>query len=995
MRTRTNVVLIIPLLLFFSSNLLGQVQPTFAVAPEYSGGFPVAIADFNQDGNLDIVSGVSTLLGNGDGTFRTGTRLNVTLMGQYYIATADFNGDGKPDIAFFTQGGNTPQPILIFLGKGDGTFQPPISVTPSSSFSYFAVADVNNDGKPDLLTVDGGALVVYLGKGDGTFNPLTPNFSQSVQYVADFNGDGKPDILWAVPGTGVMVALGNGDGTFQSTALVSPFAGQIAVIADFNNDGKLDLGVMVQGTCIAPNIIACAYSFGVQLGNGDGTFRAIGSQIALPPGSVFYSQSFPGAAVGDLNGDGKADLVYALQGTIVGTLLGNGDGTFTYGNSYAVGNGGGPKEIAVADFSGDHKLDIIEGQLSGLLLSVLIGNGDDTFAAAPALGTPMGSIPITADFNGDGRPDVAVVGVEEPSGIGEVVTFLDSENGLQESGTLLTGPGWSTPNLVVAEDLNHDGKPDLLEAWSTGMLVFLGNGDGTFTASLSNPLPTCGSLSVPQALGDFNGDHIPDVAATGNGLLFVCLGKGDGTFEAPMQYLAGSSPGAVAVGDFNGDGKLDIAVANPNGTGILFGNGDGTFQPITFPNNLNVQAEYLITGDVNLDSKVDLIAVANPGLEVYLGNGDGTFRALSSKFPATFPIVIGDLNGDGNPDLLMFSGNSTSNLCLGRGDGTFSCAAFPYGGSGGYGVIADFNGDGRPDIAVVDSYDLAILLNTTPDAFAVSASGLSPSTVAPGSSTTSTITVAPSGGFKTAVTLSCNGEPAGITCDFNPQTVINASGTSMLTVNVASNAKPGAYSLTVTGTAGGTVRTTTVSLGVGGFSMSAGALSPASVTAGGSATSTITLTGEGSLSGGVTLSCSSISVNGANATSAPPTCSFNPGTVANGSGTSKLTVSTTGSSALLVPSVIHSLRMAYAMWLPICGMVLIGVGVIPRRITRGQWLLVLLAIGLSCLILLPGCGGSGGHSGGGGTPAGTYTITVSASASGFQTQTTKLTLIVQ
>jgi FG-GAP-like repeat len=547
----------------------------------------------------------------------------------------------------------------------------------------------------------------------------------------------------------------------------------------------------------------------------------------------------------------------------------------------------------------------------------------------------------------------------------------------------------------VAADLRHSGKQDLLAGTSSNMLAFLGNGDGTFTASPSNPLPLCGSIAPvedfsTQVLGDFNGDHIPDVAATGNGLLFVCLGKGDGTFEAPMQYLAGSSPGAVAVGDFNGDGKLDIAVANPNGTGILFGNGDGTFQPITFPNNLNVQAGYLITGDVNLDSKVDLIAVTNPGLEVYLGNGDGTFRALSSKFPATFPIVIGDLNGDGNPDLLMFSGNSNSNLCLGRGDGTFSCAAFPYGGFGGYGVIADFNGDGRPDIATIDSYDLAILLNTTADTFVISGSGFSPSMVAPGSSATSTVTVAPSGGFKTAVTLSCSGQPSGVSCEFNPQIVANASGTSALTVNVASGAEPGTYSLTLTGTAGSIVNRATISLNVGGFSVSAGALSPTSVTAGGSATSTITLTGAGSFSGGVTLSCSSISVNGANATSAPPTCSFNPGTVANGSGTSKLTVSTTGPSAMLAPSVIHGLRMAYAMWLPIYGMVLIGVGVIPRRITRGQWLLVLLAIGLSCLMLLPGCGG-----GGGGTPTGTYTITVSASASGFQTQTTKLTLIVQ
>ncbi|HSZ02816.1 MAG TPA: VCBS repeat-containing protein [Terriglobales bacterium] len=136
MRHLTTVSLSISLLLFIRLTAHAQAQPSFNTAPEYSGGLPVAIADFNQDGIPDIVSGVSTLLGNGDGTFRTGTRLNVVLMGQYYIATADFNGDGKPDIAFLNLYNSSPQPILIFLGKGDGTFQSPISVSPPRFFIY-------------------------------------------------------------------------------------------------------------------------------------------------------------------------------------------------------------------------------------------------------------------------------------------------------------------------------------------------------------------------------------------------------------------------------------------------------------------------------------------------------------------------------------------------------------------------------------------------------------------------------------------------------------------------------------------------------------------------------------------------------------------------------------------------------------------------------------------------------------------------------------------
>lgn len=881
--------------------LHAQVPPSFEVAPQYSGMFPIAIADFNQNGHLEIANGESVLLGNGDGTFSLGTPLHVTLQPPYFIAAADFNGDGKADIAFLDTGAGSPKPILIFLGNGDGTFQPPTSLEPGSEFSNLLVADVNNDGKPDLLTLDGGALVVYLGKGDGTFNRQSPSFTEGLQYIGDFNGDGKIDVLWSQSGA-VYVGLGNGDGTFKSP-VTSSLTGSVTAVADFNNDGKLDLGVAIP-TCGGAY---CTYTFAVQLGNGDGTFRAPGAQIALPLSSVLPNNDPPSAGVGDFNGDGKPDVVYAFAGPLVGILLGNGNGTFTAGLTYNVGNASIQTEgLAIADLNGDHNLDIIAGQpaYGAGVLNVLLGRGDGTFVAAPAiLVSPYasGGDAVAADFNGDEAPDVALLGNTSISillntGVGPTaVTY--SYN--------LTSPLSGTgPYFMAAADLTLNRKQDLIVGGvnGAGLNVFLGNGDGSFASPLA--LPSCGSsTSFPRVLADFNGDNKPDLITTdGQSSLYICLGNGDGTFGTPTQYFAGNEPTLAVSGDFNGDGKLDIAVLDQTAIAILPGNGDGTFQPATFPILYSAPIYDLAAADVNLDGKLDLITGGQYVLQVYLGNGDGTFGALSPQniLNGTYEnLSFSDFNGDGKPDLLV----AGSGIFLGHGDGTFDTTVYslPYGQVA---VIADFGGHGKPDIAGATAGTLTMVLNTTVPGFVLSAAALSPSSVSPGKSATSTITVAAAEGFN----------------------------------------------------------------------------------------------------GSVTLSCSSITLNGTGASTAPPACSFNPATIANGAGTSTLTVTTTGATALLTRPRVRRFDWSYATWLPIGGIALLGAGLVPTASSRRK----LLALTLTCMALMglllaacgggsrSGTGGGGGGGGGGssGTPAGTYTITVSASATGLNTQTTTLTLTV-
>lgn len=296
--------------------------------------------------------------------------------------------------------------------------------------------------------------------------------------------------------------MGNGDGMFQPQ-VTYPVYGDWVGVADFNGDGKPDLAVAQDVS------ISNVDNFAILLGNGDGTF-----QPAITSGpSGNYNQTV--LAVGDFNGDGKADIAIAAccDGNFVSILLGNGNGTFQPPVNSPTGQA--PQSITIGDFNGDGKIDLAVANYEDDSVSILLGNGDGTFL--PKVDYNVGTEPTTvivSDFNGDGRQDLAV------------------------------GNMYGTVNIL------------------------LGNGDGTFQA----PMPfNGGTLSLLQiATGDFNGDGIQDLAVasnygTHNTLLF---GNGDGTFQAPMA-IPSCNAQSLAVGEFNGDGKADVAVSCTSPVGLM------------------------------------------------------------------------------------------------------------------------------------------------------------------------------------------------------------------------------------------------------------------------------------------------------------------------------------------------------------------------------------------------------------------------------------------
>jgi len=337
------------------------------------------------------------------------------------VAVGDFNGDGKLDIAVADYGNPATGDnggVSILLGNGDGTFQPAISVNAGKNPISIAVGDFNNDGKTDLVLADygdrqsggNGAVEILLGNGDGTFqSPITLSAGNEPfpLAVGDFNGDGKLDFAVTDFNSGVYLFVGNGDGSFQVPALISAGLNPVAiVVSDFNKDGKLDLAVAdLHDPSSNDN-----GGISILVGKGDGTFET----------PVFYAVGlFPTSiAVGDLNGDGKPDLAvstfaasFGLEVSSLNVLPGNGDGTFAGYISTFTGHAESgsvfPLSVVIAAFNPSGKPSVAEVQRG--VVSVLPGNGDGTFQGKLLFGADQLPFQLAVgDFNGDGKPDIVV-----------------------------------------------------------------------------------------------------------------------------------------------------------------------------------------------------------------------------------------------------------------------------------------------------------------------------------------------------------------------------------------------------------------------------------------------------------------------------------------------------------------------------------------------------------------------------------------------------------
>jgi hypothetical protein len=773
----------------------GPLTQTQTYTDYYQGltGRSIILTDVDNDGKTDatvelvhwltnitpydINHVVLTMKGTGTGAFQTpdpnatitipsNSTLNIGYPLVANLSVIDINNDNIKDVVFSWQ----DYSIWAALGNGDGTYQYPYNAGASMAYpTDLSVADVNGDGKPDLIDAEPDYLAIYPANGDGTFDlPTIRNYASgmgqfSVLAIADFNGDGLPDpaimnsleesvtvfpsVKSAAPAMAAGPLLASGDDVISRI--------EAQTVLDANGDGFDDIFFYSMGATLdSPRLVTA-------LGDGKGNFL---NKNAVPGFSTSLFD-FAEPIRADFNGDGLDDVILH---TVAGLwlLLSNGDGTFTpnpisLGESFNCST----RYAAAGDLNNDGNLDLVvayEGD--GIYLCnggntpsgffTLLGNGDGTFK--PATFTPIGEEvfqPLLVDLNSDGKLDLEISDVPFDVAGGVFNSYLLAGKGDGTFGTPLTIAANYINASTLAGDLNGDGMTDLVmlsqgltdpvqgtfDPSQAGAIVLFGDGNGGVTQG-STFAP--GFFSPGGVLQDLNGDGKLDLllseytAVDVNGLAggIVGLGDGDGTFSPVGNYEVGDSSTSVLTGNFLNDNAPDAAfVSGGSGTTILISKGGTAASLTAASNNIPVTG----SADFTFTLKPTLASQPTPTGSVTLVEGTATIGG-GTLSAGSVSISVSDLTAGAHTITAVYSGDANFNWNSNASTTVTVTVA--------------------PSIALVSSSGTLTLSNNQVGVL--------------------TETVTASAGFSGNVTLSATGAPTGVEVLLNPSTVSLQAGSS-------------------------------------------------------------------------------------------------------------------------------------------------------------------------------------------------------------------------
>jgi hypothetical protein len=784
------------------SVLLGNGDGTFQPQLLFgAGSFPawLVTADFNSDGRLDLATGnqglgdvpgsgdISILLGQGGGYFQVQST-NPVGMNPVGTVTADLNHDGHTDIITANSNSND---ISVLLGNGDGTFQAARSFPAGERPTALAVADFNGDGRLDVAVADGGengdggGVSILMGNGDGTFQApvFYPAGATPYSIVAgDWTGSRVIDLAVANKDSpNVTVFMGDGRGGFRALPPISlgdQASDPVAITAgDFTGNGVRDLAVVDQGS----NRVS------ILLNDGRGNFLAQQPPISL--GDDPLNVHFPMAIVaGDFTGNRILDLavasaLYDGEPDNVSILLGDGNGNFSLKWSIPLGTflspssitaghffGGGPLDLAVADFS-SNKVSLLQGDgqggfqvsaldLGGGIKPYVVAKGDFTgngrddlaiatqspnsveielnqgngqFAQPGSVGLATHNTPVVADFNRDLLPDVAIV-----DGAGDILFRQGRPN---QPGSfdppVMVNPGRPSRDIAAVRTsqgtllASVDAKDNAVSLFSYR------NGGFSFVGSLATDSEPAQIVSADLMS---KGEDDLVIRNAGDGTLTVYMSDGQGGFLAPSKLTAGPGISDVSVADVNQDGLRDILLANLTAgeVEVILNQGAAGFSPnpVLYRAGVGLSAVTGGTGEtpLSLSSQEATAGVADgflapgdPPYLVALNSGSGTIGILDGlgggRFanPTWLPtdgpsiaIRVADFDGNGDSDLAILGPNGLS-IWLGNEKGGFVPGTTPpydVGPNATGLAIAYLNGNKIPNLVVGNSFgDVRALLN--------------------------------------------------------------------------------------------------------------------------------------------------------------------------------------------------------------------------------------------------------------------------------------------
>jgi gliding motility-associated-like protein len=688
----------------------------------------------------------------------------------HMVVSADFDGDGLPDLAVVNKPGSGTGSILIYLNNPatPGIFTTlSYTITTITAPTYLAVADLDGDGKLDLVAANTGTNVsVFFNKSTSgtalfsTYNILTTSSTPNAVTIADVDGDGKPDIISSGSGNGNISILRNtittpGTSSFALAANYS--AGTNAyftAVGDLDGDGKPDL--ISTNNIVNPNVLTIFQNKstpGVPL-----TTTSFASAGTITESGVTTTVNNT-IALADMDGDGKLDVIvtnYALASVSVFRNSSTAAGSFTFDAKIDFTTGTNPFNIAIADLDGDGKPDIVVNDYTGTALSILRNNFTSGSISSTSLFSrsdlttafPTPTVPTIADFDGDGKPDIL-------TGANSGTNFYIYKNDPAQLPTILSfsplaGPIGSTVTITGT---------NFASTAANNVVTF-----GTIKATVTSASATQLNITVPagityQPITVLNNSVATKQLTVTSSSYFSttftsknAITDQDINLKYDIPTGTTSSPGQIVTGDINGDGLPDMLVAL-KGTKIIsvylhktsftgYLDAYPTTPDYTIPVPLNIS--YMAVGDLDADGKADIaVGVGNTSLSVYLttATGAGTSAWASiSLASVNVPIVvaIADIDGDGKPDILASMGSgSTVSIFRNTSSGgvtSFSAnipVAVGITGIVGGMAVGDIDGDGKPDIvfsnrsAVAGASAVLILRNISQPGFISPTAGVS------------------------------------------------------------------------------------------------------------------------------------------------------------------------------------------------------------------------------------------------------------------------------